>query len=600
MNARPCALAPTDRDAAPSAPSPGIRTRTAALPPRRAAPVEAPAPVQRRATAVDAAFDFTADAPTVAARGVAEASAPLPHLAPIQRAFGRHDVRGVRAAVGGDAAASSAAMGALAYATGDRVGFAAEPDLHLAAHEAAHVVQQRGGVQLASGVGARGDRYEQHADRVADLVVAGCSAEAELDTLAAGGAATTAVQRHDSPTHVRAGDSVPGDSITVTKPEGTITFSPGELGALVDYVGDLAHLERFTFEQLQKMKGLLARGCEDVLEWQDATGGIYGDEAQKNEKHFAPTAGDGGENFRDQFITYFASALTQAQAAAGDPAAMGQAQLAAYTAEHYLEDAFSAGHQLAAKDIETTVAQHIGRINSRTAALTIGSAVWDAKQAEIQHYGISYGGLVTLPLMKVQFLEIATAGALIKGASGITDAVRRFVHEHLAELGVEVTSRAHPEPWTLTGDHGLAKDPIGVAAMQAALTEARALVKSVAPGADAKALATELFDRHCPTPTSGGRATVDDAIDEATASKDTILAAVIDTMCDTIEEVMDYAMMSLPTLRKLSDIYNAPHPFPDLGAEAPEAPVTGQPVGEPVEAPAPVTGQPVGEPGPAL
>ena len=226
--------------------------------------------------------------------------------------------------------------------------------------------------------------------------------------------------------------------------------------------------------------------------------------------------------------------------------------------------------------------------------------MWDAKQAEIQHYGISYGGLVTLPLMKVQFLEIATAGALIKGASGITDAVRRFVHEHLAELGVEVTSRAHPEPWTLTGDHGLADDPVGVAAMQAALTEARALVKSVAPGADAKALATELFDRHCPTPTSGGRATVDDAIDEATASKDTILAAVIDTMCDTIEEVMDYAMMSLPTLRKLSDIYNAPHPFPDLGAEAPEAPVTGQPVGEPVEAPAPVTGQPVGEPGPAL
>jgi hypothetical protein len=189
MNARPCALAPTDRDAAPSAPSPGIRTRTAALPPRRAAPVEAPAPVQRRATAVDAAFDFTADAPTVAARGVAEASAPLPHLAPIQRAFGHHDVRGVRAHVGGAAAEAAAQIGADAYATGDQVAFAGAPDLRQAAHEAAHVVQQRGGVQLDGGVGQAGDVYEHHADAVADLVVRGESAAALLDTMAAGGAA---------------------------------------------------------------------------------------------------------------------------------------------------------------------------------------------------------------------------------------------------------------------------------------------------------------------------------------------------------------------------------------------------------------------------
>jgi hypothetical protein len=51
-------------------------------------------------------------------------------------------------------------------------------------------------VQLKGGVGAEGDAYEQHADRVADLVVSGASAEGELDRMAGGGSGGgAAVQR---------------------------------------------------------------------------------------------------------------------------------------------------------------------------------------------------------------------------------------------------------------------------------------------------------------------------------------------------------------------------------------------------------------------
>ena len=109
--------------------------------------------------------------------GVAHASAPLPHLDRIQAAFGAHDVRHVRSAIGGAAGSAAMAIGARAYAVGDRVAFRSEPDLHLAAHEAAHVVQQRAGVSLDDGVGHAGDVHEQHADAVADAVVAGESAE---------------------------------------------------------------------------------------------------------------------------------------------------------------------------------------------------------------------------------------------------------------------------------------------------------------------------------------------------------------------------------------------------------------------------------------
>jgi hypothetical protein len=102
--------------------------------------------------------------------------------------FGHHDVSGVRAHVGGAAAQASDRIGASAYATGSSVAFRESPDLHTAAHEAAHVVQQRGGVQLRGGVGEQGDAYEQHADAVADAVVAGQPAAGLLDQMGPAGA----------------------------------------------------------------------------------------------------------------------------------------------------------------------------------------------------------------------------------------------------------------------------------------------------------------------------------------------------------------------------------------------------------------------------
>ncbi len=149
--------------------------------------------VQRRAGDPAAGDEAVHEAAQHGTRG---AGGALPHLDAIQRSFGRHDVRGVKAHTGADAEAGARAMGAEAFATGDHVAFAGAPGLHTAAHEAAHVIQQRGGVALKGGVGEVGDPYERHADQVADLVVRGESAEALLDQMAGGGAAGGgAVQR---------------------------------------------------------------------------------------------------------------------------------------------------------------------------------------------------------------------------------------------------------------------------------------------------------------------------------------------------------------------------------------------------------------------
>ena len=132
----------------------------------------------------------------IAARGFTGSAGALPHLDVVQRAFGRHDLSQVRAYTGAAAASSAAAIGARAYTVGDQVAFRGRPSLHTAAHEAAHVIQQAAGVHLDGGVGQVGDRYEVHADAVADAVVQGASAEPLLDTFVAGqGGGETGVQR---------------------------------------------------------------------------------------------------------------------------------------------------------------------------------------------------------------------------------------------------------------------------------------------------------------------------------------------------------------------------------------------------------------------
>jgi hypothetical protein len=128
-----------------------------------------------------------------AADGIQAPARPLPHADKIQSSFGpKHDVSKVRAHID---PASAGAMGAEAFATGNDVVFAKEPDVKTAAHEVAHVVQQSKGVNLKGGVGEAGDAHEQNADAVAERVAAGQSAADLLGEARTGASPSHAVQR---------------------------------------------------------------------------------------------------------------------------------------------------------------------------------------------------------------------------------------------------------------------------------------------------------------------------------------------------------------------------------------------------------------------
>jgi hypothetical protein len=136
----------------------------------------------------DAGYDQTH---AIAAHGVSGGGGSLPFASQIASSFGAEHagtVQMMSAHTDSRASEATSALGAVAYASGNSVAFGGTPDLHTAAHEAAHVVQQKGGVQLKGGVGQAGDAYEQHADAVADRVVQGKSATDLLAPYAGGGA----------------------------------------------------------------------------------------------------------------------------------------------------------------------------------------------------------------------------------------------------------------------------------------------------------------------------------------------------------------------------------------------------------------------------
>lgn len=154
-------------------------------------------PVQLASTGADSQLP-PEQVGAIAAAGIQGTPSALPHFETIQAAFGKHDISHIKSYTNASAAKASHELRAEAYATGHKIAFnTSTPSLHTAAHEAAHVIQQQAGVHLKGGVGTVGDKYEQHADAVADAVVAGKPAQSLLDRYAA----------HPNQSHVQQADT---------------------------------------------------------------------------------------------------------------------------------------------------------------------------------------------------------------------------------------------------------------------------------------------------------------------------------------------------------------------------------------------------------
>lgn len=362
----------------------------------------------------------------------------LPYLDAIQRSFGRHDVGAICAHQDDHAAAVTAEVGAPALATGNHVAFAGAPSLHQAAHEAAHIVQQRRGVDLCDGgMGPVGNDYEQQANQVADLVVRGESCEALLGepTSPRGPAQRSPVQRYEAGEHTKTGttqehhkkayaplhytvllnDTLAGiaDKFQLSVAElrdanreklkkwpaqhggkrliegfavGEDVAIPQKLnelsraaiqhpsipltvnGVVLDYGtviamgGDLfaspEQLASTSPDELREIAALIEEEKKtgkavSTERWQEATSRRYGELAAKNEAHYAPSnpdllavsgksTGDHKQSWEDNHH----KALAAARAGDKDKALLINA-----FGDHFLTDAFAAGHLFNKRDL---------------------------------------------------------------------------------------------------------------------------------------------------------------------------------------------------------------------------------------------------------
>ena len=193
--------------------------------------------------------------PRCAAAAVRDAHGPMPFLDRLQPLFGHHDLRSIRAAIGGQAALRGAELGAEALTLGERVAFRQPPTILTAAHEATHVIQQRLGHRPPGGVGAVGDALERSADAIASQAARGLPVAAALDRLGRRGPPTRALQRQASPLAC-AGLVMAGERQRVNGVRAHAAISQ----AFVDEVGE--HAIRLCIPNAA-FTGFRSEGCSD-------------------------------------------------------------------------------------------------------------------------------------------------------------------------------------------------------------------------------------------------------------------------------------------------------------------------------------------------
>ena len=121
-------------------------------------------------------------------RAMSGPASRFPHFDSIQKSFGRHSIGHLRAYTGPQAQTENKRNRSLGMTKGFNSAFRSNsPDPHTSAHEAAHgLIYGISKVNLPGNVGSAGDAHEKMADRIADRVVSGRSAESLIDQVAHG------------------------------------------------------------------------------------------------------------------------------------------------------------------------------------------------------------------------------------------------------------------------------------------------------------------------------------------------------------------------------------------------------------------------------
>jgi hypothetical protein len=354
-------------------------------------------------------------------------------------------------------------------------------------------------------------------------------------------------------------DALKTGELTFTLGGRTVSYGQGI--AMGDLFADPQHLVTASDATLKGLQDLIDKdkakpGSVTTAEWDratgPATGGKYTELALKNEAHFAPTdpalaaaSGRSADDNKSSWEKYHAQAIAAAQAGNRD-----QALAINSFADHFLTDAFAAGHLFDKRDVMEVFNRQLpvdadGNFTSASVAFfdaVAAAAFTGAVETEFSRYETvaSWHGIFHPNIDSTDRFSRLLQGIHSAEPDILSGSVTKSVHDTLnrAPGGVEVEN-SRGDRWTVSGDASLNNislnagnaDTMRIGRQAVAQSQLNVLgaVKMIGP-VNLPALYKNVWD-YVPHPTIVGSAMVSKAV---TAGTNPTSAALITSVAGMI------------------------------------------------------------------
>jgi hypothetical protein len=282
--------------------------------------------------------------------------------------------------------------------------------------------------------------------------------------------------------------------------------------------------------------------------WQEATDKRYLELAQRNESHFAPPdaalvehSGVKSANHKEVWERVHTAALTESQA--GD---LDKALAINSFADHFLTDAFAAGHLINKRDVMERFKKSLAPDAKGEFAgsalkffndVASKSFVGDVKKTFSEYETVEFKGVVFRPnIDSVDRFSKLLQGIHAKEPDLVANAIARAVHTTLNKEpgGVPVTNaQSPPQTWNLSGDETLNDDTRKIARRAVAQSQLNVLsVHKLVGPLDVQTMLARVW-AYTPRPTPLGAALIKKRVELGT---DPAQSSLVDAVADLIKQ----------------------------------------------------------------
>lgn len=326
----------------------------------------------------------------------------------------------------------------------------------------------------------------------------------------------------------------------------TVKMDYGEALAMADFYRDWAQMEAAAPTEINALLVLIRRqvatpGSVKESEWDSATGGRYMELNRQNRSHFAPrdtalipaTGASSGINHKASWEENHRMALKAAVAGDRDRALAINA-----FGDHYLTDAFAAGHLFNKEDLMKLVR---GRLSNKSQVKAFAEAIANAVFTG-HPTAVTICSPYETPILGVSIKDADKFASVLEGIDEkmpdvLENSIAAAVHDNLNTNGVHVANKK--AAWTVKGDDHLEGE--GLFYMQEAVAQSQINVLNTPKGSapDYPTLLKAVWDL-TPQPDTSGKAAIAKAVkDLSDPSSATTIAAVADITWNNLELIMD-------------------------------------------------------------